>query len=72
MVVKLTWTCDGTYDSFNIYRSYSPIDKNNLPTPITTNIKGFEYLGTESPDSIVYYAVGNDEEVLKLFEYGEL
>lgn len=59
MVVKLTWTCDGTYDSFNIYRSYSPIDKNNLPFPIAIQIKEKEYLDTTVEDKITYYAVGN-------------
>ena len=59
MVVKLTWACDGTYDSFNIYRSYSPIDKNNLPFPIAIQIKEKEYLDTTVEDKITYYAVGN-------------
>lgn len=57
--VKLTWQCDGKHDTFNIYRSLDPIFKSNLPTPIATNIKTFEYLDTESPDRVVYYAVGN-------------
>ena len=72
MSMKLIWECDGKHDTFNIYRSLDPIFKSDLLTPLATNIKGFEYLDTESPDSIVYYAVGNDEEILKLFEYGEL
>ena len=70
--VKLIWECDGKHYTSNIYRSLDPIFKSNLPTPISTNIKGFEYLDIESSDSIVYYAVDNDEEILKLFEYGEL
>ena len=60
MKVKLTWTCDGLYESFNVYRSDSPIDRNNLPFPIAIQIKEKEYTDNSVTNEISYYAVGNE------------
>lgn len=59
MDVKLTWKCDGIHTTFNIYRSNQPIRKDNLPTPIATNVTAYQYLDIDITDSISYYAVGN-------------
>lgn len=55
--VHLEWQQSGVYNSFNIYRSLSSINVNNLPVPIATTVeKSYVDLGIEG-DKAYYYRV---------------
>lgn len=57
--VKLEWAQFGRVDSFNVYRSESNLDFNNLPVPIATGIKFCEYWDASAERFKTYfYTVG--------------
>ena len=42
-LVNLTWSMDTVVDSFNIYRTTSPMDINNLPTSVNTGVSTINF-----------------------------
>lgn len=56
--VRLQWAKFGKVDSFNIYRSESPIEMNNLPPAIATGVVECEYWDISAkPQTQYYYTV---------------
>lgn len=57
--VKLQWAQFGRVDSFNVYRSDSPFDFEQLPEPIATEITQCEYWdATAERFQTYFYTVG--------------
>lgn len=58
--VNLTWEADGNIDSYNIYRSTSPMNIASLPAPLATGITTKSYSDTTvAVDNLYYYRVGS-------------
>lgn len=65
--INLSWKQKGLADSFNIYRSTSTIDINNLPTPIANvTIKSYSDSGLESGPAYYYRveSIRNNERAI--------
>lgn len=45
----------GHFDSFSIYRSETPMDINNLPQPIVTNLPTMYYIDGDAIEGVHYY-----------------
>ncbi len=68
MGIKLEWAQFGYFDHFNIYRSLSPIDVNNLPSPICTNLKSMYYFDDDvTIGKLHYYRVGSVKNGVEKF-----
>jgi len=58
--VNLTWDADGNIDSYNIYRSTSPMNIASLPAPLATGITTKSYSDTTvAVDNLYYYRVSS-------------
>lgn len=55
MGIKLEWAQFSDFDYFNVYRSVSHIDINNLPVPIATNLKTMYYYDNSIVENQDYY-----------------
>lgn len=53
--VNLTWAADGNIDSYNIYRSTSPMNIASLPAPLATGITTKSYSDTTAANGTKYY-----------------
>ena len=57
--VRLQWAQFGKVDSFNVYRSETPIDFEQLPEPIAVGVTQPEYWDiTAVANSVYYYTIG--------------
>lgn len=55
---RLEWAQFSDFDFFEVYRSDTPMDINNLPSPIATNLKKMTYFdGNVTKDNYYYYRV---------------
>lgn len=52
--VNLSWSCDGNIDFYDVYRSETTMDVNNLPAPIATGISAKSYADTSVVAGKVY------------------
>lgn len=58
--VNLSWSVDGSVSSYNIYRSTSPMNIANLPTPLQTGITQQSYTDSSVViGNIYYYRIGS-------------
>lgn len=55
--IDYTFQIDGFCDSVNYYRSETPFDLNNMPSPIATGITGLAYQDATALDDKAYYVV---------------
>ncbi|MCL6243245.1 hypothetical protein M5F04_01455 [Acinetobacter sp. ANC 7200] len=53
--IDYTFQVDGFVDSFNYYRSESPMNPLVMPAPTTSNIKGLQYTDTTIVNLVDYY-----------------
>lgn len=53
--IFVTWDQNSNYDSFDIYRSTSPIDQNSLPTPLASGITNTYYSDTTVVSGQTYF-----------------
>ncbi len=58
--INLTWSADGTIDSYNVYRSTSPMNPASLPAPLATGVAIKSYNDASiSLGNLYYYRVGS-------------
>lgn len=61
-VVKLSWDCDRSFQSFNIYKSKTPFNSEALPIPFATNVFNNNHTFIEEDDEqVMYYLVSNGD-----------
>lgn len=58
--VNLAWAADGPIDSYNIYRSLSPMNVASLPAPLVTGVSTKSYSDSSiALGNLYYYRVGS-------------
>lgn len=53
--IDFTYKTDGFFDYVNYYRSETPMDLSNMPSPIQTGIQGLSFTDTSAVDGVDYY-----------------
>lgn len=53
--VRLQWAKFGRVDTFNVYRSSTPIDFNNLPIALATEVAQCEYWDATAERNTTYF-----------------
>lgn len=53
--INLTWDVDGVPESFNVYRSTSPISIDNMPPPIATEVSDNTYVDEAIVEGVTYF-----------------
>lgn len=53
--IDYAYSVDGLFHSINYYRSESPLDINNMPSPAATGITELNYTDTEAESGKIYY-----------------
>lgn len=54
-LLKIEWSFRGDFDSFDLLKSSSPMDVNNLPSPFATGLTTMTYLDYVIIDESAYY-----------------
>lgn len=71
-VIKLSWDCDKSSQSFNVYRSKTPFNVEELPTPFATNVTNTYHTFVEADEDITYFLISNGSSLSEPFIYNPL